>query len=67
MPTYVYRCSNCGSEIEVVQKMTDAKLTQCSNCQTYSLERIITNGSFVLRGSGWFKDGYSTPSNKNNK
>lgn len=67
MPTYVYRCSNCGSEIEVVQKMTDAKLTQCSNCQTDSLERIITPSSFVLRGSGWFKDGYSTPPQKNNK
>jgi putative FmdB family regulatory protein len=67
MPTYVYRCSKCGSEIEVAQKMIDPYLTHCSNCETESLKRIITPSTFVLRGSGWFKDGYSTPPQQSNK
>lgn len=29
MPTYQYRCTNCGQELEVVQRFSDDPLTVC--------------------------------------
>jgi putative FmdB family regulatory protein len=67
MPTYHYKCSNCGSEIEIFQKITDDKLTHCDACHQDSLERIIMATNFVLKGGGWFKDGYSNSFKNSNK
>ena len=30
MPTYQYRCTNCGQELEVVQRFSDDPLTAVS-------------------------------------
>ncbi len=60
MPTYQYRCKNCGNELEIVQKMSDATLTLCPECKQESFERIITaEGGFVLKGSGFYKTDYT--------
>jgi putative FmdB family regulatory protein len=68
MPTYNYVCNECYFELEAFQKMSDSKLEFCPNCSKKTLERVIkSEGSFILRGSGWFKDGYSNSSIKNNK
>ena len=36
MPTYTYRCDepceDCGGNLEVFQRMSDAPLTQCQEC-----------------------------------
>src|SRR5699024_7011018 len=32
MPTYQYHCTSCGRALEVVQKFTDASLTECPEC-----------------------------------
>ncbi len=62
MPTYQYRCSNCGNELEIVQKMSDASLTLCPKCETESFERVISaSGGFVLKGSGFYKTDYGKP------
>jgi putative FmdB family regulatory protein len=29
MPTYEYRCKDCGQHLEVVQAFTDDALTEC--------------------------------------
>jgi putative FmdB family regulatory protein len=61
MPTYQYRCSNCGNELEIVQKMSDASLTLCPKCETESFERVISaSGGFVLKGSGFYKTDYGS-------
>lgn len=54
MPIYQYKCSNCGAEIEVVQKMSDEPLTICHNCNEPTLIKQLSAGSFILKGSGWF-------------
>jgi len=60
MPTYQYRCTNCGNELEIVQKMSDKSLTLCPKCQKETFERVITaEGGFVLKGSGFYKTDYS--------
>jgi putative FmdB family regulatory protein len=59
MPTYHYRCSECGFEMEKMQSMNDAPLTSCSNCGTDQLKRVISAGSgFVLKGKGFYNTDY---------
>lgn len=59
MPTYPYLCDNCGHEFETVQRMSEAALTECPNCHTAALHRVITlGGGFVLKGSGFYNTDY---------
>ncbi|RMG43160.1 MAG: zinc ribbon domain-containing protein [Acidobacteria bacterium] len=57
MPIYEYRCEACGDEFEVMQKFSDRPLKRCGKCGG-PLEKLISRSSFVLKGGGWFADGY---------
>jgi putative FmdB family regulatory protein len=61
MPTYQYRCSECGQDLEVVQKFTDDALTECPNCHG-SLRKIYNAVGVVFKGSGF----YSTDNRSSN-
>lgn len=54
MPIYEYRCSGCGHETEVLQKMSDAPLTDCPSCGKSTLIKLISAAGFQLKGSGWY-------------
>ena len=54
MPIYAYRCSNCGHEQDVLQKMSDAPLTQCPACEQSTYVKQVTAAGFQLKGSGWY-------------
>lgn len=54
MPTYQYRCVDCGSELEVVQKFTDASLTECPECDG-SLRKVYSAVGVVFKGSGFYR------------
>ncbi|MEO8704045.1 MAG: zinc ribbon domain-containing protein [Kofleriaceae bacterium] len=60
MPTYEYRCNACGRESEVQQRMSDPDLVHCEACGKDELERLISRTAFALKGSGWYKDLYSS-------
>ncbi len=66
MPIYEYRCENCGNEHEVMQKITEKPLTVCRDCGG-SLKKMISNTSFVLKGSGWYLTDYGDKNSRNNK
>ncbi len=53
MPIYEYECLKCNKVFEVAQKITDKPLAECSECGGV-LRKLITNTSFVLKGSGWY-------------
>jgi putative FmdB family regulatory protein len=53
MPTYQYRCTACGRELEAVQKFTDAALTQCPACSG-SLRKVFNAVGVVFKGSGFY-------------
>lgn len=53
MPTYQYRCADCGRELEVVQKFTDASLTECPTC-TGALRKVYNAVGVVFKGSGFY-------------
>jgi putative FmdB family regulatory protein len=54
MPIYAYRCSACGHEKEVLQKISADPLTTCPSCHTESFSKQITAAGFQLKGSGWY-------------
>ena len=59
MPTYQYKCEKCGHELEIFQRMSDLSLTICPNCDSASLERVISvGGGFVLKGNGFYNTDY---------
>ena len=64
MPTYEYACQACGNELEVQQRITEPSLKTCPTCGKDSLERLISGTAFILKGGGWYKDGYGSASAK---
>ena len=54
MPTYEYRCKECGEDLEVVQAFTDDALTECPNCGG-ALRKIFGNIGITFKGSGFYK------------
>ena len=60
MPLYQYTCSECGHELEELQKFTDEPLKECPECKKEALEKMISSDTgFCLMGYGWHKPGMS--------
>src|SRR5260370_34170745 len=58
MPTYGYRCSNCGHEFEIQQKITDQPLKACPKCYG-KLAKILYPGGISFKGSGFYTTDYN--------
>jgi putative FmdB family regulatory protein len=54
MPIYAYRCNECGFEKDVLQKLSDAPLTDCPSCGKPAFKKQVTAAGFQLKGSGWY-------------
>jgi putative FmdB family regulatory protein len=67
MPTYDYRCRDCGHEFEIQQSFADDALTECPQCAG-SLRKVFGNVGISFKGSGFYKNdsrsgsGSKTPS-----
>jgi putative FmdB family regulatory protein len=59
MPFYEYRCEACGYEFEEFQKITDRPVKTCPECKKRKVRRLISQTSFVLKGSGWYVTDYA--------
>lgn len=55
MPIYEYRCQDCGHEFEAMQKMSEARLTDCPECGKAGLKKLISVVGFKLKGTGWYE------------
>lgn len=63
MPTYEYRCSNCGNELEEIQSIKAEPLTHCPKCGKETLKRMISGGtSLIFKGSGFYLTDYKNKS-----
>jgi len=60
MPTYEYRCSACENLWEELQKISEPALDTCPKCHAKTAQRLISGGSFILKGGGWYADLYSS-------
>jgi putative FmdB family regulatory protein len=54
MPIYAYKCESCGFAKDVLQKMSDALLTDCPSCGASTFKKQVTAAGFQLKGSGWY-------------
>lgn len=53
MPTYVYRCDDCGHQFELFQRMSDDPVDTCPECDS-KVRRVIHPVGVVFKGSGWY-------------
>ena len=71
MPVYEYECTKCHAHYEVFQKITARPLRKCEKCGG-KLEKLISQSSFQLKGTGWYvtdyaRKGSSTSKSKSSK
>src|SRR4030088_342805 len=57
MPTYGYRCSKCGHQFEIIQRITEEPLTTCPKCQG-KLSKILYPVGISFKGSGFYTTDY---------
>jgi len=60
MPIYEYLCEKCGHEFEREQRITEDPVKKCPECRANKVRRLISRTAFVLKGSGWYSDLYSS-------
>ena len=66
--TYEYQCSACGHEWEAEQPISAKPLKKCPSCKRSTAKRLISGGSgFILKGGGWYADGYASSGGKNGR
>ncbi len=65
MPIYEYVCSECGHELEALQKMSDAPLSDCPACEQPGLKKQISAPGFRLSGSGWYETDFKSDKQRN--
>ena len=65
MPIYAYQCSSCGHELEALQKMSDAPLTDCPACNQSNLIKKVAAAAFRLSGAGWYETDFKSGNKKN--
>jgi putative FmdB family regulatory protein len=66
MPIYEYECLSCGKQCEVIQKFNDEPLNSCPGCGG-DMHKLISQTSFVLKGTGWYVTDYARPERKKTK
>ena len=54
MPTYQYRCKDCGESLEAVQSFADPALTECPECGG-TLRKVFHSVGVVFKGSGFYR------------
>lgn len=67
MPIYEYRCAACGHDVEALQKISDAPLTECPACHKPELRKRVSAAGFQLKGSGWYVTDFRDKSTKKDK
>jgi putative FmdB family regulatory protein len=54
MPIYEYKCAACGKVTEMLQKFSDPAPSKCEACGSGPLDKLMSQTSFVLQGTGWY-------------
>ena len=65
MPIYAYRCTDCGHELDALQKLSDEPLKDCPQCGNPTLRKAVTAPAFRLKGSGWYETDFKSSGKRN--
>jgi putative FmdB family regulatory protein len=61
MPTYGYRCQDCGHEFEVFQKITDPAVSACQSCEG-PVKKLLYPVGIQFKGAGFYVNDYAKSS-----
>lgn len=62
MPTYDYKCNECGNKFERFQKMSDEPIDTCPKCGG-KVTRLIGAGlGPIFKGTGFYQTDYKNSS-----
>lgn len=65
MPTYEYRCDECGHQFEQFQSITASPLKKCPDCGKNKLKRMMGTGAgLIFKGQGFYQTDYRSESYK---
>jgi putative FmdB family regulatory protein len=62
MPTYRYKCKQCGYTLDVFQNMTENPLVKCEQCGGELVKLITSGAGFILKGEGFYVNDYKRKS-----
>ena len=65
MPIYEYQCAACGHIFDSLQKISEAPLTTCPECNAEALKKLVSAPAFRLKGGGWYETDFKTGDKKN--
>ena len=54
MPTYSYRCTDCGHAFDIQQAFSDDTLTTCPSCEG-RLRKVFSPVGVTFSGSGFYR------------
>jgi putative FmdB family regulatory protein len=64
MPTYDYKCSNCGFEFEEFQSIMSEPIKICPSCGQSTVYRKVSGGAgLIFKGSGFYITDYAKKNN----
>jgi putative FmdB family regulatory protein len=55
LPTYSYKCTECGTAFDIQQAFTDDSLTVCPNCGG-KLRKVFSAVGVTFNGSGFYRN-----------
>jgi putative FmdB family regulatory protein len=55
LPTYSYKCTECGTAFDIHQEFTDSTLTECPNCGG-KLRKVFSAVGVTFNGSGFYRN-----------
>lgn len=64
MPTYDYRCTQCGHEFESFQAITAPAKADCPVCGKPAKRMISTGVGLIFKGSGFYQTDYKQKDEK---
>ena len=63
MPTYEYRCDECGDSFDILQRMSDDPLVTCTKCGG-TLRKVLHPVAIHFKGSGFYTTDYGKGSSR---
>ncbi|GAA1609641.1 FmdB family zinc ribbon protein [Leucobacter chromiireducens] len=55
MPTYAYRCADCGHAFDIYQSFSDDALTECPECGGALRKVFGSSLGVTFNGSGFYR------------
>ena len=62
MPTYTYKCENCGIRFDQYQKFSEEPLVICPECGESTLHKVYQPVGIVFKGKGFYATDNRSPS-----